>query len=78
MSRRVKSENQQILKILLDRDNTTAAQLAEEIGISEKTVRNRIKEVNALLGEKKLGEIISKPKKGMILETEKSDPPVVR
>ena len=70
MSRRVKSENQQILKILLDRDNTTAAQLAEEIGISEKTVRNRIKEVNALLGEKKLGEIISKPKKGMILEAD--------
>lgn len=56
-----------ILRCLENREYTTADQIAEYIGMNEKTVRSRIKEMNPEL-EKCGASIISKKRKGYCLE----------
>lgn len=58
-----------ILKILLEsKDMVTTNQLAEEIGLSEKTIRTKIESINTFLSENSLGEICKKRRIGVWLE----------
>lgn len=59
---------QLILKILLNNEIITTVQLADEIGLSEKTIRTKIEDINYMLEEKELGVICKKPRVGMWLE----------
>ncbi len=45
---------QLILRILLNHEIITTVQLADEIGLSEKTIRTKIEDINYMLEEKKL------------------------
>lgn len=65
----IKLEN--LLKILLPGEYQTAALLGEELKISEKTVRNRLKLLSDIL-EKNGAEILSKPKIGYCLKVKNS------
>lgn len=58
----------QILKYFLEHDMVTNKQLAEEIGLSEKTIRTKIDSINYMLKENSLGTIEKKPRIGMWLE----------
>lgn len=58
---------EQILKLMSEKQYHTALELSEYIGVSEKTVRNRIKELQEILKENG-AEIISKRKLGYRLE----------
>lgn len=61
---------QQILKAFLENDMVTSSQLANEIGLSEKTVRTKIDAINTMLMETGLGEICKKPRIGMWLKAD--------
>lgn len=59
--------SQAILKSLLNAEIVTTNQLATDIGLSEKTIRNKIENVNDYLRENKLGEICKKRRIGIWL-----------
>lgn len=60
--------NQKILKMFYDNEIVTSNELSKEIGLSEKTIRTKIDEINEILKERKLGEICKKPRIGMWLK----------
>ncbi len=49
--------NQKILKMFYDNEIVTNNELSKEIGLSEKTIRTKIDEINEILKEIILGEI---------------------
>ena len=57
-----------ILKYFLTHEMVTNKQLADEIGLSEKTIRTKIDSINYMLKENNLGTIEKKPRIGMWLE----------
>lgn len=57
-----------IIKYIFENKNTSAKDIASGVGLSDKTVRLKIQSANKLLEEKKLGQIVSKPKVGIYLE----------
>ena len=59
---------QLILKALLNKDMVTTGQLAEEIGLSEKTIRTKVEVINNMLLDNQLGEICKKPRIGIWLD----------
>lgn len=58
---------QQIIKVFLSQKMVTTMQLAEVVGLSEKTVRTKLENINDLLVENSLGEICKKPRVGVWL-----------
>ena len=60
-------ESLAILGVLLERKTATAADIATTIGISDKTVRKRLAEVNELLSSEGLGSLDVRPKAGVAL-----------
>lgn len=58
----------QIMKMFLDNDMLTTQRLAQEIGLSEKTIRTKIDNINYTLKKNQLGIIEKKPRIGMWLE----------
>lgn len=58
---------QAILKVLLNSEMVTTVQLAEEIGLSEKTVRTKVESINDYLRSNNLGEICKKRRIGIWL-----------
>lgn len=60
---------QMILKILIETTNmVTTEYLAEEVGLSEKTIRTKIEGINIILAESKLGIIQKKRRIGIWLD----------
>ena len=59
---------QLILKALLNKEMVTTGQLAEEIGLSEKTIRTKVEVINNMLLDNQLGEICKKPRIGIWLD----------
>lgn len=59
---------QVILKTLLNAEMVTTVQLAEEIGLSEKTVRTKVDVINDYLRSNQLGEICKKRRIGIWLD----------
>lgn len=59
--------NQMILRKFLDNTMITTNQLAEEVGLSEKTIRTKVESINNILVANDLGEICKKPRIGMWL-----------
>lgn len=59
---------QAILKTLLNTEMVTTVQLAEEIGLSEKTVRTKVDSINDYLRSNHLGEICKKRRIGIWLD----------
>lgn len=57
-----------ILKYFLEHEMVTNKQLADEIGLSEKTIRTKIDSINYMLKENNLGTFEKKPRIGMWLE----------
>ena len=62
--------NNQILKCLMTGDTFTTQQIADNVGLSEKTVRTRINQLNDWLVEQGLGRIERKQGTGIWLELE--------
>ncbi len=62
--------NNQILKCLMTGDTFTTQQIADNVGLSEKTVRTRINQLNDWLVEHGLGRIERKQGTGIWLELE--------
>ena len=60
--------NNQILKCLMTGDTFTTQQIADNVGLSEKTVRTRINQLNDWLVEQGLGRIERKQGTGIWLE----------
>ena len=58
----------QIFDCILDGEIIATGKIAKEIGLSEKSVRNRLNELSDFLLENKLGEIQRKPRVGIWLE----------
>lgn len=65
-----KTYTQMILKSLLNDGIITINQLADEIGLSEKTIRTKIEMINNMLLENDLGKIQKKPRIGVWLEAD--------
>lgn len=61
---------QLILKALLNKEMVTTGQLAEEIGLSEKTIRTKVEVINNMLLDNQLGEICKKPRIGIWLNAD--------
>lgn len=61
---------QLILKALLNKEMVTTGQLAEEIGLSEKTIRTKVEVINNMLLDNQLGEICKKPRIGIWLDAD--------
>ncbi len=55
-------------RLISDGRNHCIGKIAKEIGLSEKSVRNRLNELSDFLLENKLGEIQRKPRVGIWLE----------
>jgi len=60
---------QAVLKALLNHEMLTTNQLADEIGLSEKTIRTKIEGINDYLKENQLGEIKKKRRIGVWLSS---------
>lgn len=60
--------NTEILNCLIDGEVVSTQQIANTIGMSEKSVRNKIFDINEYLKEKDMGIIKKKPRVGMWLE----------
>ena len=59
---------QAIFKVIFNTDNTlTINQISQQIGLSEKTVRLKIDNINVFLSENNLGEIVKKRRTGVWL-----------
>ena len=58
----------QIFDCISDGEIIATGKIAKEIGLSEKSVRNRLNELSDFLLENKLGEIQRKPRVGIWLE----------
>lgn len=63
--------NKNILKMLWKYEVLTVIQIADEMNISEKNVRNRLKEIDAFLNRLNLGKIVRKPSVGVSLICDK-------
>ncbi len=61
-----------ILETLIEGEIVTIGAIANRISISEKTVRNKIEELNTYLDSNSLGQIIKKPRVGIWLECDDS------
>lgn len=72
-SSKVEAEARHLIAILLDTHTVTASEAAARMGISERTVRMRIKDANALLESDHLGKITAVPRRGLSLESSPSD-----
>ena len=57
----------QILQILLENEWFSASSIAHLLNLSEKNIRGKIDELNLVLKQKKLGEILKIPGKGVML-----------
>lgn len=57
-----------IIKFVYENNNTSSKQIANAIGLSDKTIRAKIIKANEYLETKNLGKIISRPKVGIYLE----------
>ena len=69
---------QLILKALLNKEMVTTGQLAEEIGLSEKTIRTKVEVINNMLLDNQLGEICKKPRIGIWLDADPQQRPQPR
>ncbi len=59
----------EILRCLIDGDVLSTRQIAESVGLSEKSVRNKIENINYMLKEQDMGLIDKKPRVGIWLES---------
>lgn len=59
--------DKQLLDIIIDRDSFTSKQLADKLGISEKTVRDRLKRIETEVSQNG-GKVSSKPGKGHLFQ----------
>ena len=60
--------NTEILNCLIDGDVVSTQQIADAVGMSEKSIRNKIFDINEYLQENDMGIIQKKPRVGMWLE----------
>lgn len=60
--------NTEILNCLVDGDVVSTQQIADAVGMSEKSIRNKIFDINEYLQENDMGIIQKKPRVGMWLE----------
>ena len=60
-------DNSRIMRRLLDGGSYTTQQIAEQVGLSEKTVRTKMGLINDWLEEEKLGRIERRQGKGIWL-----------
>lgn len=60
--------NTEILNCLIDGDIVSTQQIADAVGMSEKSIRNKIFDINEYLQENDMGIIQKKPRVGMWLE----------
>ncbi|MDD7281739.1 MAG: BglG family transcription antiterminator [Erysipelotrichaceae bacterium] len=58
----------EILNYLMNKEVVSTSQLAEAVGMSEKSIRNKIYEINEFLKENDMGIIQKKPRVGIWLE----------
>lgn len=65
----------QIFECIMDGEVYATGKIAQEVGLSEKSVRNKLNEMNEFLLQNNLGEIQRKPRVGVWLEasTEKKE-----
>ena len=64
--------NTEILNCLIDGDIVSTQQIADAVGMSEKSIRNKIFDINEYLQENDMGIIQKKPRVGMWLDVRKS------
>ena len=60
----------QVLSILMDGDIVSTGKIASEIGLSEKSTRNKLSAIEDYLRDNDLGEICKKPRVGIWLEAD--------
>lgn len=60
--------NFKIIRHLISNDVTTIQEVADEVGLSEKTIRTRIDSINEFLEENDVGQIIRKPRVGIWID----------
>ena len=65
----------EIVEELSEKDYRTSVSLGEKLGISEKTVRNRINELNSEISGHG-AQVLSRPRYGYCLEISDRDPPL--
>ena len=66
------AENKRIMRSLLNGEHLTVLQIAERVGLSEKTVRTKLDQLNDWLTERDLGRIMRKQGKGIWLAADES------
>lgn len=64
---REKKEALQIIGLVLNHGSATASMIAENVGVSEKTIRKRIAYANEILRDNDAGMLVARPKMGIVL-----------
>ncbi len=62
-----RKEALQIIGLVLNHGSATASMIAENVGVSEKTIRKRISYANDILRDNDAGMLIARPKIGIVL-----------
>ncbi|QIK69274.1 PTS transporter subunit EIIA [Erysipelothrix sp. HDW6C] len=61
--------NSKILLYLLNNNIVTVNELSECVGLSDKTIRNRLNALSVILDENEMGQIVKKPRVGIWLDS---------